>query len=422
VNAPSLRRAAAPGAAGRAEAARARRGRRFGLRTLDLASLPPRIAADAGEDGLGLVLRAEGRFVGFRLLARAELGDGIDPARLYDDEVRAALRVERLRAVASAAQAPQITVAICTKDRPDWVARLLASLEPLCRADPDVEVLVIDNASATDALEQVCAGRPWARRVPEPRVGLDFARNRALAEARGEVVAYLDDDVAVDRGWLAGLRRAWSENPDAGCVTGNVLPMALDTEAQVLFELRGGFRRGFRPFRYGPERYDAIHYPRIAGHFGVGANMSFRRDLVRALGGFDEALDTGRPLPGGGDIDMFYRVLRAGAMLVYEPQAVVLHEHRRDRAALARQYYSWGLAFMAFVEKSARAEPAARAAFRSLAAFWFGFQARRLAARLVGREPTPLPLIVREIWGGLVGASGEYRRSERRVAAIRAAA
>jgi GT2 family glycosyltransferase len=319
--------------------------------------------------------------------------------------------------------APSISIAICSKDRDDWVDRLLVSLESFCASGPDApEVIVIDNASTHERLRDVCQARAWVRYVREPLVGLDFARNRALREATGNVIAFLDDDVVVDRNWFWALRRAWAENPDAGCVTGLVLPMALDTEAQILFERRGGFRRGFRPIRYGPERFGEAHYPFGAGRFGAGANMSLRRSLVLGLGGFDEALDTGRPLPGGGDLDIFFRVLRAGAVLVYEPQMAVHHEHRRELTVLQRQYYTWGLGFAAFIRKSIQDDPTTSRPFLRLLLWWFNYQLRRMRGRLRRRDPTPLPMIWAELWGGVVGLAGEYRRSQRRIAAIKAAA
>jgi GT2 family glycosyltransferase len=397
----------------------------YGLRMVELSNGPQRVVAATGETGLGVVLRDQGRIVGFKLIGRdrLEADGGLDSQSLVDREVREAITVGRLRNElgAPAAPAPSVTVAICSKDRWDWVDRLLTSLEPL-RAEGAFEVMVIDNASSDDRMRGVCAERDWVRYFHEPLVGLNFARNRAVREAGGEVVAFLDDDVVVDRDWLRGLGRAWAENPDAGCVTGLVLPMALQTEAQILFEAGGGFRRGFRPIRNGPERYGDPLYPCGAGRFGAGANMSLRRDLVLRLGGFDEALDTGRPLPGGGDLDIFYRVLRSGATLVYEPQAAVYHEHRREIAALRRQYYTWGVGFMAFVGKSMESDPAMRGRFRGTIRWWFRYQARRLKDRIRGREPIPARMILGEIWGGVVGLCGGYRRSKRRIARIRAEA
>jgi len=98
------------------------------------------------------------------------------------------------------------------------------------------------------------------------------------------------------------------------------MPLRLDTTAQVLFEKRNGFRRGFDKNRFGREVPGNPLYPCGAGIFGAGCNMAFRRDLLRDIGGFDEALDTGTPLPGGGDLDIFYRIIRAGHALVYEPR------------------------------------------------------------------------------------------------------
>ena len=72
--------------------------------------------------------------------------------------------------------------------------------------------------------------------LDEPHAGLDFARNRAMREATGDWIAFLDDDTVVDSGWLCGLQAAWTECPDASAVTGLVLPYELETEAQLLFE------------------------------------------------------------------------------------------------------------------------------------------------------------------------------------------
>lgn len=394
---------------------------KYALAEFDVASLPTEVPLQADESGLGAILRDSDRLVGFHLRPKPAGAAAVSTDGFYDHDVRAACLIERMRddLAVSAGPAPSISVAICSKDNPRLVARVLDSLDAV--RDSALEVLIVDNASTTDGLSTLCAGRAGVRYVREPLVGLDFARNRAIREATGDVVAFLDDDVRVDRLWLWAMRRAWAENPDAGCVTGLVLPMFLDTEARVLFERRGGFRRGFRPLRFGREKFQEVIHPCGAGRFGAGANMSVRRQLVLDLGGFDDALDTGRPLPGGGDLDIFYRVLRAGASLVYEPQAAVYHEHRRELHELKRQYYTWGLGFSAFVEKSRRSDPAMAMHFRRTMQFWAVFQTARLVQRFTGEEPTPVPMILAEIKGLIVGAFGEYDRSVQRTNAIRAA-
>ena len=402
----------------------------FRLVEVELSSAPAPIALAANEKGVGLIVRRRGRPVGFAMLD-AEPGSQIPAevvARLATSAaaeavVADALRDELVSATPKAAL-PTVSIAICTHDRTDGLLRCLTSIARMRDGSSHggrlVEVLVVDNAPSTPATRDAVTGMPGVRYVLERKTGLDFARNCAWQSATGDVVAYLDDDVVVDAGWLDGMMRALANNPDASAITGLVLPYTLADEAHVLFEKRGGFRRGFLPLRWrGREHsYDRI-YPLGSGIFGAGANMAIRRDVLAALGGFDEALDTGAPLPGGGDLDIFYRVLRAGHALVYEPGMAVRHEHRSSVDGLRRQYYTWGLGFFAFLGKVWEAEPGERAKIRLLAKWWTLDIARTLKGRLAKADPTPVEMSFSELAGGLEGAMGEYRRSLRRVAEIR---
>ncbi len=236
----------------------------------------------------------------------------------------------------------QVTVAVCTRDRPEDLQRCLAALGHL--ATKPAEVLVVDNASRDDRTRRV-AQDLGVRYVREPRAGLDWARNRALLEARTAIVAFTDDDVLVHPGWLDGLLRAFAEEPDAVAVTGLVVPAELTTPAQVLFEAQGGFGRGYlrkwMSVAVAAGDVAAQFYPGTGGA-GTGANMALRREEALALGGFDPALDVGTPTGGGGDLEMYFRVLAAGHLLVYEPTAVVRHVHRRTIPQLQRQMRGHG--------------------------------------------------------------------------------
>src|SRR6185312_2994051 len=141
--------------------------------------------------------------------------------------------------------------------------------------------------------------------------------------------------------------------------------------------------------------------PCNAGIFGSGCNMAFRRDALLELGGFDEALDTGAPLPGGGDLDIFYRVLRSGRPMIYEPEYAVFHEHRETIPQLSRQYWTWGLGMMAFLVKSYRTDDEMRARHRAMVRWWFFDQIKvlvRAARRFRGHD---LRFGVAELWGGI---------------------
>ena len=403
----------------------------YAIADLELTDPLPELALGPAQDGALVLLRAHGRPVHYAMhplppgarLSAAELDRLLGrpaAAALLENAVHAALRrLVALRPV-------DVTVAVCTRARPQLLASCLRSvlaLRPDDATDPRrFDVVVVDNDPPDDATARLVEGMPGVRYVREPRPGLDFARNRALAAASGAWIAYLDDDVVVDRGWLAGLEEAVAENPDAASVTGLVLPFELATSAQIIFERRGGFGRGCRKLRFaGPAGPENPLFPLGAGIFGAGCNMVLRTDVVRALGGFDEALDTGRPLPGGGDLDIWSRIARAGYPLAYEPRLLAFHRHRPDHASLRRQYWSWGEGFTAYLSKTASADATQRRKAARLVAWWLRYQARTVAASLPAGGELPADLALAELVGGLVGLSGSYRRSRRRVARIRAA-
>jgi glycosyltransferase involved in cell wall biosynthesis len=404
----------------------------FRLIDIDVAAPVEPVRLGPDQDGAGVVWRFNGRLIGFDLV-EAERGGQIAAetlSALADRTAASRLLAARLEPAVEArwglAEAerrpPSLTIAICTKDRPERLDRLLASLEPFVRDPgpfPFVQVLVVDNASVDDRTRETVLKRQGFCYTMEPRTGLDFARNAALDNASGELIAYLDDDVVVDPGWLRGLHEAWRADPEAGGWTGLVLPFELESEAQVDFERRGGFRRGFHKLAFANERHADFLHPINAGSFGAGCNMAFRRDLLLDLGGFDEALDTGAPLPGGGDLDIFYRVIRAGRRLSYEPTYAVRHQHRQTVKQLERQYWTWGLGFMAFLGKSRRADPALERRHRRMVRWWFTDKllAALNAVRRLDRKE--IAFVLAELWGGVIGLYGEYDRSQKRVRRIR---
>lgn len=306
----------------------------------------------------------------------------------------------------SAGTLPSLTVVVCSRDRTDELATCLDGLSHLDY--PNLEIVVVDNAPSTDATERlVRASHPAVRYVREPRPGLDWARNRGIAEAQGDIVAFTDDDVVVDPMWAMALARVFAENPEVMAVTGLVAPFELETEAQVLFERYGGFGRGFERkwFRLASGK-NRLAAPECAGagKYGTGANMAYRRCVFDAIGTFDPALDVGTPTNGGGDLEMFFRVLKEGYTLVYEPRAIVRHRHRRDYARLLVQIRNNGIGFYSHLVRSALAYPEERAALARFGLWWFWFwSVRRLIASVLGRYDFPRDLILAELFGSLRG-------------------
>lgn len=316
---------------------------------------------------------------------------------------------------------PSFSVALCTRSRPRELARALASLAE--QSSPPDEILVVDNAPAGDGgtWELVRRDFPRARYVRESIPGLDFARNRALEEARGEVVAFLDDDAVASPGWSQALVAAF-EDPRVGACTGRVEPLAVATEGQRIFEANGGFSRGSREIRLPRDAGKALGgrpAPAIAWavSMGCGASLAVRRSAALAAGGFDEALDMGPRLPGGGDHDMLWRLLGAGWEIVYEPAALAWHEHRREPDAAFDQIVGHQRALVAFLVKHAvAADGREKLPVLAFLAWRLLKPGLRLARRAAGRDPLPAPVLLRmwwSCWRGLVAYRQARRAAER---------
>jgi len=196
------------------------------------------------------------------------------------------------------------TVAICTRERADSLDGVLKAIGNLPREGH--EVLVVDNAPQTDQTRQVVERYTGVRYVCEVVPGLNMARNRAMREASGDIVAFTDDDAVPESGWLDNLIRNFSDLR-VQCVTG--------------------------------QRDNPI----AVGQIGVGANMAIRRRVIAEVGPFDERLDGGMPTRSGGDHEMFVRLLSAGHRIVYDPAAVSWHRHRRTHRELVDTIYGYGV-------------------------------------------------------------------------------
>lgn len=248
---------------------------------------------------------------------------------------------------------PPMTVVVCTRERPEDLRRCLASL---CRLRyPTFEVVVVDNAPQSAATASVVdeIADVRVRRIVEPRPGLSRARNTGLCAADTELIAFTDDDVAVDEWWLHALARGFARASHVGCVTGLVLAAELDTEAQIAFEQlvswSGLLER--RLVDTGANRPAKPLFPYAPGQLGTGANMAFRRSALRATGNFDEALGAGTAARGGEDLDAFVNVLVSGQALAVEPAALVWHRHRRSDAELHAQLRNYGIGLTAYLTK-----------------------------------------------------------------------
>lgn len=213
------------------------------------------------------------------------------------------------------AQAPRLSVCIVTYERPDFLGRCLRALHE--RLSPDVEIVVVD-ASAVDHRELARTIDPSIVYIHAPHLAgwMTRSRNEALTQVRGEIISFLDDDVVIRPGWEAGIIDAFSD-PTVQAVGGrtcNGIPgeEAYDPPIGRLLP-DGTLTDGFASL---PDQsiVDVDH--------GIGANMSFRRSALGALGGFRD------DYPGTAlreDTDVFLRIRALGGRVVFARDAAVDH-------------------------------------------------------------------------------------------------
>ena len=278
-----------------------------------------------------------------RALIDAEVDDaraGDAPARVPDDQL------------------PTATVVIPTICKNP--AQLQRTVDALLAMDhPDFEIIVVDNRGGGPPLPPF-AGGDRVRVVNEPVRGISSARNRGTSVATGEIVAFTDDDAVVDAGWLRALGTRFATSPEVDAVGGLVLPLELDTEAQLWFEeFYGGFSRSFRPEIVSvarPDGADAL-FPYAPGRFGAGCNLAFRRATLQRMGGFDVSLGVGTPAKGGEDLAMSIRLITAGGTIAFEPAALVRHSHRATKREFMRQVVNYGTGLAAMYTSIVVSDP-----------------------------------------------------------------
>ena len=272
------------------------------------------------------------------------------------------VRVDELRRVAEELPAavpepepfrPPISVVISTRDRGRLLREAVSSV--LASDYPSFEVVVVDNAGSTSETRDVALGHSDARvrYVREPLAGSSHGRNRGLRVAAHEHVAFIDDDVVVDRHWLTGIARGFGRTPRVGLVCGLVPSGEIRTRTQAWFDQRVTWAEARHPRVYSlssppPE---LPLFPFQVGAYGTGANNAVARRAFERVGGFDVTLGSGQPTMGAEDIDLYVRMLAAGYSISVEPSAITWHRHRSDLPALKAQARGYGTGMGAWFTK-----------------------------------------------------------------------
>lgn len=221
-----------------------------------------------------------------------------------------------------ASPAPKMSVAICSCN---GATTLRACLEgALTLHYPDYEVIVVSDGS-TDHTARIAREYEGVRVIETAQCGLAAARNIALEEANGEIVAYLDDDAIPDPDWLAHLAATFASGPYAAVGGPNVLPAGSPAVAECVANAPGG------PAHVLVSDREAEHIP--------GCNMAIRKDSLERIGGFDPQFRA-----AGDDVDVCWRLLDSGERIAFSHGAAVWHRRRHSVRAYLRQQRGYGRA------------------------------------------------------------------------------
>lgn len=266
-------------------------------------------------------------------------------------------QVGRTRTTRKPDQQDCVTHVITTCGRSILVRRCVQAI--VTSESGPFEIVVVENHPArsamADVLRSAFPGDDRIRTVDEFVPGVSSARNAGLRAACGSIVTFTDDDILVDPHWCASVRRAFASDRNAACVTGAILPLELETQAQLLMERFAALGKGFERRVYSmsrpPRRVEQPLFPYTAGYFGSGGNCAFRRDSLLACGGFDPLLGIGTPTCGGEDLDVFVRLLLAGETIVYEPGFIAWHPHPDSMERLSKEVFAYGVGLGAMLSK-----------------------------------------------------------------------
>ena len=232
---------------------------------------------------------------------------------------------------------PKLTIVICTRNRAEQLGHAISYLLNI-RSSEDWRAVIVDNGSydaTKTVIEEAISRDPRISYYFQPVPGLGASRDFALSVVETELVSFTDDDCYIAENYVDAVISAFAEDLRVCCIGGQILLHDLD-HARITIDERIN-RVLISPNTYVPA--GCLH----------GANLSFRVDVLRSVGGFDSRLGAGTAYPCE-DIDAVARVVWSGHYAAYDPRPSVRHDHGRtssDIPALEKSYDAGRGAYMA---------------------------------------------------------------------------
>jgi glycosyltransferase involved in cell wall biosynthesis len=237
-----------------------------------------------------------------------------------------------------------VTVCICTHDRPGYLSDCLDGLRRQTVGDGRFDILVVDSASTGDIpaqVEQLVHGLRNARLLRIEQPGVSVARNAGAQEAAGDYIAYIDDDAIPACDWIERIVQSISEtDPPPALIGGRILP---HWEAPLPFWWPPSLRGSLSIIELeGQGEYRSAALPR--GLEPYGANMVIHVPSLRAIGGFGtQSGRIGEALLSDEEVQLAWRLQDAGHSARYDSRIVARHQIQTARLTpawlLSRLYW-----------------------------------------------------------------------------------
>jgi glycosyltransferase involved in cell wall biosynthesis len=262
---------------------------------------------------------------------------------------------------------PEISVVISTYNRYNFLDRALESLQRQTFDRNRFEILIID-ASPPDGIPEKIrnySGILPARFISSPGISLSDARNHGITDAKGGIIAFLDDDAVADPGWLDEIQKTFQiTRPRISACGGKSL---LFPEEPPPSWLTDGMLSFLGHMDYGDNGFvmdGANQYP-------IGLNMAFRRQVFDHLGFFNSRLGrSGGSLLSNEEVDYFRKMRSHDLKIYYNPKMLVYHQVAKDRLTkdfFYRRYFWQGCSDAVMdAENKFTIRGSARILFRSL--------------------------------------------------------
>ena len=238
---------------------------------------------------------------------------------------------------------PFISIILCTKGvRPSLMRCIELLTAQDCRR---FEILLVLNGPEDEEFARAVAHFPL-RLLNEPRRGVCNARNHAVPQAKGQILAFVDDDVSTEPNWLHELVKGF-EDPAVNCVTGRVIPAGRLYLANERADRYYASERALSSWSL--DASDPNWYQYILGEpVGFGCNMAFRKDFLENYALFPPDLGAGSLIGACDEFYMFVQVVKHGFRIRHVPTAAVTHFFENDvdkQKVRDAQLYAGGVAF-----------------------------------------------------------------------------